>query len=397
MGVRLAEQVFRLVDLVGGVHRHQDRADLGGGPEGDEPGGHVGGPDGDLVPLLHPQGDQGPGELVHVVPELGIGASIVQGGELEGVLIREFLHHPVQHLGEGLVDDQLLLPGELARVGRVLIEGGPGTVGVVESGHEVDIMRKNDLQIVDLRHPGGVPLQGEEAVVVDAAQGVHHDAQGHIPLAHQPGLHHPVHHDAVPHMDVAHISAQVLDGLVRRLAAHPVGVLEIPQHRQVVAGEIIQHVPQPAGVGKDAHGLDEHGDARLLGQGLAAAQTFDQGVRHFAAGGGVDADIGYLELAGGLDAVRDLPAVFFQLVPVGNVADSVYAGEAEPRFIELPQGGGSHVGVEGTAPGRQGSAVDVPQLDALELHFLGRADIVRPGIAFPALDGKGELHCTASS
>ena len=62
--------------------------------------------------------------------------------------------------------------------------------------------------------------------------------------------------------------------------------------------------------------------------------------------------------------------------------------------LSLP---GLGMGVEGAAPGRQGSAVDVPQLDALELHFLGRADIVRPGIAFPALDGKGELHCTASS
>ena len=261
----------------------------------------------------------------------------------------------------------------------------------------VDIMGEYHFQVVDLRHPGGVPFQGEEAVVVDTAQGVEHGGDGEVTFAHQPGLHRPVHHHAVPHVDVANVSAQVLDGLVRRLAADPVGVLEIPEDGQIIAGEAVEHVPQPDRVGKDAHGLDEHGDPRLHGQGFAAAQALDKCLRHFAAGGGVDADVGDLELAGGLNAVGDLPAILLQLLPVCDVADGVDAGEAEPRFVELPQGGGGHMGVEGAAAGRQGGGMDVPQLDALELHFLGDADVVRPGIAFPALDGKGELHCTASS
>ena len=101
MGIGLAEQVLCLVNLIGGVHRDQHRADLGGGPEGDVPGRHIGGPDRHFHTGFHPQGDQGPGKVIHILAELFIGSGVVQRGVLEGILVGEFLHHAVEDLGEG--------------------------------------------------------------------------------------------------------------------------------------------------------------------------------------------------------------------------------------------------------------------------------------------------------
>ena len=135
VGVGLAQQVLGLVDLVGGVHRHEHRADLRGGPEGEEPLGHVGGPDGHLAAGAHAQAHQRPGELVHVVPELAVGAGVVQGRELHGQLVRVVLHHRIQHLGEGLFDQGLLLPGIGARVAVVPVEVLAAQAGALEAGH----------------------------------------------------------------------------------------------------------------------------------------------------------------------------------------------------------------------------------------------------------------------
>ena len=83
------------MDLIGGVDGDQHSADFGGGPEGDEPLGHIGGPDGHMVAGFHPHGDEGPGKLIYVIPELGIGPGVVQGGIAESILIRELVDHPV--------------------------------------------------------------------------------------------------------------------------------------------------------------------------------------------------------------------------------------------------------------------------------------------------------------
>ena len=122
MGVRLTEQVLRLVDLVSGVHGDEDRADLRGGPEGQEPGGNVGGPDGDLAAGLDAEGHERSRELVDVVPELGVRAGVVEGRELDGGLVRELFDHAVEDFGEGLVDELFLLPDIAAGVGLVPLE-----------------------------------------------------------------------------------------------------------------------------------------------------------------------------------------------------------------------------------------------------------------------------------
>ena len=238
VGVGLAEEVFRLVDLVGGVHRHQHRADLRCGPEGDEPGGHVGGPDGHLVAGLDPQGDEGPGELVHVVPELGVGAGIIQCGILEGVLVRELLHHLVQHLGEGAVDDDVLLPHILAGAGGVVVEVAFPALPL-EAGHVDGVVGEDHLRVIQALHPGGVPQQGDESVIVDAAEGVHQVPHGQRALADKLW---GAQVRAVGEAHVADIGAQIGDGLLWGLLLHQAGAVGAPAGGQVVAGEVVQHL-----------------------------------------------------------------------------------------------------------------------------------------------------------
>ena len=56
--VRLPEQVFRLVDLIGRVDRDEDGADLGGRPKGDVPLWQIGRPDGDMIARADAQRDE---------------------------------------------------------------------------------------------------------------------------------------------------------------------------------------------------------------------------------------------------------------------------------------------------------------------------------------------------
>ena len=124
MGVRLPEQIFRLVDLIGGVHGHQHRPQLHRGPKGNIPLGYVGGPNRHMIPCLYPQGNEGAGKGIHIRPKFRIGTGVVQGGVAEGVLVRENIGDPVQHLGEGEGDEPVLGPGEIAGARPVGIEPG---------------------------------------------------------------------------------------------------------------------------------------------------------------------------------------------------------------------------------------------------------------------------------
>ena len=65
-------------------------------------------------------------------------------------------------------------------------------------------------------------------------------------------------------MDVLDVSTQILNGGIGTLAEVPVGMVHIPQSPQPVAGEALQHPAQAAGVGVDAAGLDQQGNAGFL-------------------------------------------------------------------------------------------------------------------------------------
>ena len=178
MGVRLAEEVLRFVDLIGGIHGDQDRTDFGSGPEGQEPGGYVGGPDGDFGTGPDPQGHEGSRELLDVVPELGIGAGVVEGREFDGQLVRELFDHSVEDFREGLVDEFFLLPDIVAGVSLVPLQVFFIVAGRPEAAHAALEVGQDDLDVVDAFDPCGIPLKGNEAVIVDGAQGVHQVLNG---------------------------------------------------------------------------------------------------------------------------------------------------------------------------------------------------------------------------
>ena len=136
--VGLTQQVFGLVDLVGGVHRDEHGADLRRGPEGDEPRGHVRGPDGDLAAPAHAERDERAGKIVHVVAELRVGPRVVERRVFECVLVREFLDHPVEHLREGLGDEAVFLPDELAGMRGVVVKRLFLAARGIEAVHVVD-------------------------------------------------------------------------------------------------------------------------------------------------------------------------------------------------------------------------------------------------------------------
>ena len=73
-------------------------------------------------PGLHAHSDQGPGKGVHIVAELGICAGVIQSGVAESVLIREFLHHAVEHLRKGEIDQMLLRPNVFAGFPVIVVQ-----------------------------------------------------------------------------------------------------------------------------------------------------------------------------------------------------------------------------------------------------------------------------------
>ena len=97
---------------------------------------------------------------------------------------------------------------------------------------------------------------------------------------------------------MAHIGAQVLDGGVAALAEIPVGVVNVPEGAQLVAGEFIQKGTKPAGIGIDAAGLDENAHALLPGNGNQRGKRLPDGVLVVKLG--CDTDAGALDIVGDL-------------------------------------------------------------------------------------------------
>ena len=272
VGVGLAQQILCFVDLISGIDGNQYRAQLGGGPEGDKPGRHIGGPNGNLRAGLHAQGHQRSCESIHIFPKLGIGAGIVQGGVLKAVLIRELLCYPVQHLGEGQVDQLVLFPDVLTGAVVVKIERFLMSPGGSKPGHIVNEIGEDDLRVLQVLQPFRLPFQRDKAVIIDRGQRQHYIGNGHCTFTDE------LIHTAVvrvTQMNMSHIRAQILDGGIAAFTKVPVGVMHIPQSGQVVAGKPVQDLSQPGGVGIDAAGFDQQGHTQLLGGGQKGVQLAD--------------------------------------------------------------------------------------------------------------------------
>ena len=122
MRIGLTEQIFRLMDLVRGVHRDEYCADPAARPECDVPGRDIRAPYGDFVSRLDAHRHESPRESVDVLPELRICPGVIQCSIFETVLIRELLCHAVENLWECEVDELVLLPDIAPRAVVVIVQ-----------------------------------------------------------------------------------------------------------------------------------------------------------------------------------------------------------------------------------------------------------------------------------
>ena len=397
MGIRLAEQVLHLVDLVGGVHGHQHRAQLDGRPEGDVPLGHVGGPDRHVSAGLDTHGNERAGKGVHVVAELGVSAGVVQGGVLEGVLVGEFLHHAVQHLGEGQVNELILFPYVLTRVGAVEVEGTALLGWVVELLHEAGELGENDLHVVQLLAPDGIPDQRNVPVVVDRAESQHDLGNGKLPLAGQAEFQAIVGSSGVAEVDVTDVSTQILDDLLGGLATAEVGGRQLPQGSQAIAGKAIQQIAEHRGLAEQTRGLHQEAHPLRLCFGQNAGDqrgyVFNGGGHlRLGSGGGTQTDIRDAEVPCHVHAVQDLGLGLGGAGGVGGVDETVNARNRQLLFIQTAQGGGGGIVVEGSVAVGEHGAVDVVNLHPGKAEGGGHITEFVKGVVVPPLGRKGQFH-----
>ena len=399
VGIALPQQVFDFVDFIGGVHRHQHRAQLGGGPEGDVPCGNIGGPDGNLSTCPYPQGDQRPGAFVHVVPELAVGAGVIQGGVFEGVLVGKLLHHAVQHVAKGAVDQRLLGPYEMAGVQLVAVQRLLLLLLAV-AAHEARKVGKDHRHVVQVVHPGGVPFQGDKAVVVQGIQGFDQRIHGQIAFADELiGKPVVLIRQSILDVDVPDVRAQVGDGNLRAFPMEPIGKMKIPQRRQGVAGIAVQQVPQPGRIGIYAHGLDQQHHARLLcqGQGKGQRRAHQLLAELALRQGGVQPHMGGMQPLGCVQTLDDFLKQFPLPRPVAQVHRGVDAGNGQPPVIQGAVSGRPSLGVRRTALAGHGGGGDAVDLNPLKAQVRRRGQKIVPAGVMPALGGKTQPHASFSS
>ena len=377
MGIALAEQIIRLVDFIGRIHGDEDGADAGAGPEGNIPGRDIRGPDGDLGTGGYAEGDQGPGKAVHIVAELGVGSGVIQGRVLEGILVREFLRHAVQDLAEGFIDELVLLPDIAAGAVMVEIKGFLLALGVVETVHIVDEMGEDDFTVGEIFHPLRFPFQGDETAVIDGGEGVHHagDREG----AFTDEVIGPI-VVGIAEMDMLHIAAEVADGGIRGFIEIPVGMVNIPEGGQLVAGVIVHEGAEAGGIRKNAGGFDEQGDLCL--RGIRQHFGEEEADLILIVLQGADGDIWHMHGAGGFEEQADFGRIGLR---IGNIKRRIEAGDLQPVLLEEALGFVAVILMKGAAAIREGADfIQIVDLDAAELHFAGILDLADPVVIAPA-------------
>ena len=260
MGVGLPQQIFRLMDLVGGIHRHQHRADLGRRPEGQKPLGHIGRPDRHLGACTDAERNQDSREFVHIIPKLRIGAGVIERRVFDRDLVGELLHHGVEHLGEGLVDQRPLLPDVFSRVAVVPIEMLFIQPRVLKPSHHIDEMGEDDLHIRDLGHPVRIPFKRNKPVIVDGAQRVHELLQGKKSVPDELRHRRAVFLCEIMNVYMPHIGTEVGDGPLRILSRGHKGGIHVPERGETVVGKTVQKIPETLRVRVEAGCLHKDDD-----------------------------------------------------------------------------------------------------------------------------------------
>ena len=252
-------------------------------------------------------------------------------------------------------------------------------------------MGQYDLDVVQRIQPRGVPLKGDEAVVVDGPQRVHHVLYGQRALADELRHVHALLPAEVVDVHVAHVLAQVGDGGLGVLVAANEGGVHVPGRAQAVVGEVVEQIAQPPGIGVGAGGLDQKRH-RLFAHHLQhLGQPLGAGALVVVVG--VDADVVDAQVHRHLQALHELPGK----LGAGEVRHGVHAGHRQPLVDEPPAGHGGQLRVGGAGLALKHGTVDVVELHALQPHVFRHGAEFAPVIVVPVLDGERELHFDYSS
>ena len=209
-----------------------------------------------MVAGLDPQRNQRSGNLVHILPELGIGSGIVQGSVLEAVLIRITLCHLIQNLREGQINDIVLLPGEGAGFAAVVVNRTAALFGGSQPLHEADEMGQNNI----LRGNILIPIHAEESVVVQGLQGIHKVFHRKIAISQE----YILAALTVSDTDIADVGAEGLNSGIGILLAPEIGFPDIPAHAQCGAAKQIDDIQRTLRMGKIPHGFQQNGYSQPL-------------------------------------------------------------------------------------------------------------------------------------
>ena len=389
MGVRLAEQVFRFMNLVGCVDGYQNRSDLCGRPERDIPRRYVGRPDRNLGARLYAKRYQSTGKIVHVLAEFLICSCVVQSRIAERVLIRELLNHAVKYLREGQIDQFVFLPDVFAA--SVMIEIQMGTAGglTFKPFHICQIMREDKVPFLHVLHPFRFPFQRDESVIIDGGKRPHHILDRQLSFAHDRiGT---VFRE-VADMHKSDVSAEIPDRGIGRFAMILVRMVHVPQHAEHVVCVKIQEILQPLCVDIDASGLQKECDvflSCLLNDDIQRFLQLFLVVMH-----DFGADKSHSHIGSQLYCFKR----GFKRTVLTQIERGIETGDFNAPVADCPHCGFDPVRIQRAAALRIFRMLEnIIEFKSGKLHFLGDIDVIPEGKCLPSACRKREFHSFSSS
>ena len=250
MGIGLFQKILDLVDLVGCINGNQNRTDLSGRPEGNEPGRNIGSPNSHMVARLNTQGNQSSGAFIHITAKFGISTCIIQSRIFEGILIGIIFHHGIQHIGESSLDNIILFPHKGTGLVTVIIGLIIFFFITAQRSNIIGKVSQHDIGIIHLVVPGTANI----AIIVQRSQSIDHLIHRQITLTDQYGM-------IILHIAQAHIfnvGTQFLNRSLCTLSGTEEGAANVPGCAQYSRRKEINDVGQVFGFSQIAHRLQQN-------------------------------------------------------------------------------------------------------------------------------------------
>ena len=226
-----------------------------------------------MVALFNAHCKESACKIVHIIAEFGVGASIVELGITECVLVRKLLADTVEDIGEGVVEYLLLRPRILSITAHIGLQRV--LVLLFVRSHVLGELRNDNAGIAEVLSPTLYPFEGDVAVVVDRLKRRYHLLYGNVSSAHDAVLNSAVGtHYAVLDLNVLDELAEVRNGSFGSFVVVTVGVVHIPQRRDLSAADLVEKCGKAGCVAVDAVCLNEEGDVVLLRNGNKLAECF---------------------------------------------------------------------------------------------------------------------------